>query len=288
MRKEVKEIDLSPHELRNMQMNMLEILIEFDRICRKHDIKYSLDGGTFLGAIRHQGFIPWDPDADIVILREDYNRFKQACKEEMDHSSFFLQDYKTDHFYRWGYARILRIGTEYVRAGHEHIKARNGVFVDIFTLDSVPDSYIKRVVHKFMCYCIRKSLWSEVGKIVHPKVAMRTLFRLISRIDKYRIFRVRDWLAAKCNKDNNSILVRHMCSPHPPKHSYGFPRALFNSMKEYNFEGRKFWGFADYDWYLKSIYDDYMTLPPENKRNSHIPCSSYKFIEPSELSESSI
>lgn len=284
MRNEVQSIELPPSELRNMQMNMLEILIEIDRICRKHDIKYSLDGGTFLGAVRHKGFIPWDPDADIVILRKDYWRFKKVCEQELNHKCFFLQDYKTDEHYRWGYARMLRKGTEYHRAGHEHIKAKNGVFVDIFTMDSVPDSSLGRVIHKFLCYCLRKMLWSEVGKVVHPNILLRAYYRLISKISKDKIFKARDKLAEICNKNEQSILVRHMCSPHPKKHSYGFPRELFGSLSEYEFEGYKFWAFTDYDWYLKSIYGDYMTPPPEHERTSHIPCSSFKFIEPSELS----
>lgn len=286
MKSEIKSIELPSEDLRQMQMNMLELLIEFDRICRKHDIKYSLDGGTFLGAVRHKGFIPWDPDADIVIHRQDYNRFKEICEKELKHDCFFLQDYKTDKHYRWGYARLLRKGTEYVRAGHEHIDARNGVFIDIFTMDSVPDSKWARVVHKFLCYCIRKALWSEVGRVVHPKALHRGFFRLISLLGKDRIFYARDKLAEWCNRNDKSILIRHMCSPHPKKHSYGFPRALFDSLSEYEFEGHKFWGFTDYDWYLKSIYDDYMTLPPEEQRTSHIPCSRYQLIEPTMLSSS--
>ncbi|MGG3284356.1 LicD family protein [Paenibacillus solani] len=286
MKSDIQSIELSTDELRKMQMNMLEMLIEFDRICRKHDIKYSLDGGTFLGAVRHKGFIPWDPDADIVILRKDYEKFKMICKKELNHSIFFLQDYETDRYYRWGYARMLRRGTSYVRAGHEHLQSQNGVFIDIFTLDSVPDSSVGRIVHKFLCFCIRKSLWSEVGKKVHPNPFFRVVYRALSKISKDRLFYLRDEIARICNKNDNSLLVRHMCSPHPKKHSYGFPRELFYSLSDYEFEGYEFWGFTNFDWYLKSIYDDYMTPPTEEKRTSHIPCSSYSLIEPSELMRS--
>lgn len=285
MKKGIQTVELLPAELRTMQMNMLEMLIEIDRICRKYDIKYSLDGGTFLGAVRHQGFIPWDPDADIVILRKDYDRFKTVCEQELNHSCFFLQDYQTDRYYRWGYARLLRKGTKYVRAGHEHVKSRNGVFIDIFTLDNVPNSLWGRVMHKFLCYCIRKLLWSEVGKIVHPNPCLRIWYRLLAGVSKERIFAIRNKIAAVCNNNEKSILVRHMCSPHPAKHSYGFPKKLFDSLSEYEFEGHKFWGFTDYDWFLTSVYGEYMTLPPEAERTSHIPCSSYEFIEPGMLTK---
>lgn len=280
MHKKVERIELSSEELRKMQMIMLEMLIEFDRICRKYNIKYSIDGGTFLGAVRHKGFIPWDPDADIVIMRDDYDRFFEVCKNELDKERFFLQDYRTDRYYRWGYARLIRKGTEYVRAGHEHMNSKNGVFIDIFTMDSVPDSYILRILHRLSCFCIRRTLWSEVGKKVHPNAIKRSWYGILSRIPKDLVFKVRDNIAAQCNENKNTNLVRHMCSPHPQKHPYGFPRRLFNSLSEYEFEGYKFWGFTEYDWYLKSIYGDYMTIPPKEERTSHIPCSSFKLIDP--------
>lgn len=280
MHKTVKSIELTSEELRKMQMIMLEMLIEFDRICRKYNIKYSIDGGTFLGAVRHKGFIPWDPDADIVIMREEYNRFFEACKVELDKERFFLQDYRTDKYYRWGYARIIRKDTEYVRAGHEHMNSKNGVFIDIFTMDSVPDSNILRRMHRFMCFCIRRTLWSEVGKKVHPNFIKRKWYGILALISKNWIFKFRNLLAHQCNKNKNTKLVRHMCSPHPKNHPYGFPRELFNSLREYEFEGFKLLGFTDYDWYLTSIYDDYMMFPPVEERSSHIPCSSYKLTEP--------
>ncbi|MCG7334341.1 LicD family protein [Sporosarcina sp. ACRSM] len=280
MRACIKNIEPTVEEIRKMQKIMLEMLVEFDRICRKYDIPYSLDGGTFLGAVRHKGFIPWDPDADIVIMREDYNRFFEACKMELDHDRFFLQDYKTDEHYRWGYARLLRKGTSYVRAGHEHMKSKNGVFIDVFTMDSVPDNYVLRRIHRFLCFCIRRTLWSEVGKKVHPNYLKRIWYLLISKLPKNKVFKYRNMLANQCNLNQQSDLIRHMCSPHPKGNVYGFPRKLFAELVEYEFEGHNFFAFAEFDWYLKSIYGDYMTPPPENERTSHIPCSSFKLTEP--------
>lgn len=277
MKKDIKIIKLDDEEKRKMQMIILEILIEFDRICRKHNIPYAIDGGTMLGAVRHKGFIPWDLDADIVIMRKDYERFKDICATELD-CKFFLQDYNTDEFYRWGYARLLRNETEYVRAGHEHMKSKNGVFVDIFTMDSVPDNNLLKVFHRAQCFCIRKILWSEVGRVVHKNFFARKWFWLLSRIPKKTMFTYRNRIATKCNRNENSILIRHMCSPHPKALPYGFPRSYFDELIEYEFEGHYFYGFKDYDSYLRSIYGDYMILPPEDKRDNQIPCSKIKLL----------
>jgi lipopolysaccharide cholinephosphotransferase len=278
MRGTITSIELTSTELRRMQMIILQNLIEFDRICRKHGIPYSIDGGTMLGAVRHKGFIPWDPDADIVIMQKDYDRFKQVCQTDLDTERFFLQDYKTDSAYRWGYARMLRKGTRYIRAGHEHIPSQNGVFLDIFTMNSVPDNKALRILHRVACYLIRKALWAEAGKVTHPNALIRTWLGLLAALPRKTVFRLRDGLASWCDRNEHTELVRHMCSPHPRRLPYGFPRKLFDNLIEYEFEGHKLLGFKEYDFYLQSIYGDYMTPPPEAERSSHIPCSSYSLL----------
>ena len=150
-------------ELKMIQKIDLEMLVEVDRICRKYRIQYSLDGGTLLGAVRHKGFIPWDDDADVIMLRKEYRKFQKACRKELDQSRFFLQDYQTDPEYRWGYAKIRRRNTEYIRLGQEHLKQKGGVCIDIFVADNVPDQKVVRKIHYFFCYCIRKTMYPLPG-----------------------------------------------------------------------------------------------------------------------------
>ena len=95
-----RKIELTDRELRQLQLNLLEMLIEIDRICRRYHIKYSLDGGTLLGAVRHGGFIPWDDDIDVSMRREEYRKFYRACRKDLERSRFFLQEYRTDQHYR--------------------------------------------------------------------------------------------------------------------------------------------------------------------------------------------
>ncbi|MDZ5034932.1 LicD family protein, partial [Clostridium perfringens] len=119
--------------LKEAQLRMLEILIEVDRICKKHHINYWLDAGTLLGAIRHEGFIPWDDDLDIGMLRKDYNKFLQIVKNELN-SNFIFQSPETDDLCQNAFAKIRDKNSE-IRSKHNN--ERNlGVFIDIFPYDS--------------------------------------------------------------------------------------------------------------------------------------------------------
>ncbi len=271
--------EISDLELKQLQRIELEMLIEVDRICRKYHIQYSLDGGTLLGAIRHKGFIPWDDDIDVIMLRPEYFRFRKVCKQELDQSRFFLQDYLSDPYYRWGYAKIRRNNTKFMRQGQETLKQHSGIFIDIFVADNVPDGYFNRRVHYFLCFLIRKVLYSEIGKYNENNFFLRKIYYILSKIPKNKIFHIRNWLAAKTNR-NRTELISHYTLEYPKKCRYGLPRKCFDEMVELEFEGRQFYGFKDYDCYLSMHYGNYMKLPPKEKQNPHLVVTDLKLIEP--------
>ena len=130
--------------LRDVQKVQLEILLEFDRICRKHGLKYLLFAGTLLGAVRHKGFIPWDDDIDVCMLRGDYERFLTVCKDELS-AELFLQTTDTDREYPLQFAKLRKNNTRFVEKSMSDLKIHHGVFIDIFPLDNVmPHSFIGR------------------------------------------------------------------------------------------------------------------------------------------------
>lgn len=261
-----RKVVLSKTDLRKLQLIELEMLAEVDRICRKNNIQYSIDGGTLLGAVRHQGFIPWDDDADIVFTRREYAKFYRACKKDLDRSRFFLQEYRTDDNYRWGYAKLRRKGTEFVRIGQEQMKYRTGVCIDLFVNDNVPDGYLSRRMYYAVQFCIRKALYSELGQTAAPNCFLRGWYSLLYKIPRDWLFLLRNCLAARCNRKPTG-LVSHLMWPYPAKScKYGMPSACFQEYQDICFEGIRFRAFSDYDTYLKLLYGDYWKLPPVEKR----------------------
>lgn len=267
---------ISDAELKRLQEVEFEILIEFDRICRKYHIQYSLDGGTLLGAVRHKGFIPWDDDIDVIMLRQEYFRFRKACKREMDHERFFLQDYRSDPNYRWGYAKIRRNGTELLRPGQERLGQHSGIYIDLFVVDNVPDGYFSRRLHHLLCFLIRKAQYSPVGRYREKNLFLRGAYYLLSRISRDDVFHVRNWLAARTNR-RRTELISHYTFEYPKHCRYGLPRKCFDEMIEMEFEGKMFFGFKDYDCYLSTYYGDYMSLPPKEKQVPHLEMTRLRF-----------
>ena len=265
----IKEI--KGEDFRKMQLTELDMLVEFDKVCRKYNINYVLFGGSLLGAVRHQGYIPWDDDADIGMLREDYETFKKH-KDEMNPNICFFQDHDTDPEYRWEYGKLRRTGSTYIRVGQEHLKCKTGIFVDVFPMDDIPLSIVGQIFQDLHCYCLRKILWSEVAK-ENTVGFWKVWFTLLSKIPVDFAFHGYEKYS---KKSRNSSLNRVRClgfpatgmlyKKNPLNERYGMPKSWFTDRAEYMFEGKKLYSSKDYDTVLKYIYGDYMKLPPEDQR----------------------
>lgn len=285
-----KARELSPEQFRRMQLTELDMLVEFDRVCRKNNINYVLFGGSLLGAVRHHGYIPWDDDADIGMLREDYDCFKRHINE-LDSSICFFQDHDTDPEYRWGYGKLRRTGTKYIRVGQEHLKCKTGIFVDVFPMDDIPLSVFGQILQDWHCFCLRKILWSEVAK-ENLKGFWRYWFTLLAKIPVSVPFSgINRYVKRSRNATPNRVrclsfpATGTLYKKNPLNVRYGMPKEWFTDRAEYLFEGKQFYSSRDYDTVLTYIYGDYMTLPDAKGREQHSPFSEIEF--PTELIEDS-
>lgn len=257
-------IQLTNEQLKKLQGIQLDMLVEIKRICEKHDIKYSLIGGTLLGAIRHKGYIPWDDDADVGMLREDYERFRKIAEEELDSEKYYFQDDRNTEGYRWGYGKLRRKNTLFLREGQKHLNFGQEVFVDIFPLDYAPDNMMLRQIHMLHCFCVRKALWSVVGVKVEKKRGKRFIYHILSKIPKDVIYN-HYYSYIRSRKKSDTVRLNLF----PTKKPYGFPIYFFENLIEVTFEGENFWGSRYYDEYLKIKYGEYMELPPIDQRKVH-------------------
>lgn len=271
--------EVTQEEIKIIQKIQLDMLKEVDRICELENIRYGIDGGTLLGAVRHGGFIPWDPDIDVIMLREDYEKFYKSSQKQMNKKKYFLQEERTDLEYRWGHSKIRRNGTHFVRCGQEHLKMRDGIFIDILIMDNVPDKLIERKIYEFFCYCCRFVMWSEVGKLEEKKLIKRYFYKLANHVSVNRVFRALKKVRDKYNKQNTK-LVRYMtCRYTYNKGLRGIEKRFFEKYQKYKFEDASFPGFLEYDEYLTCLYGDYMKLPPVEKRTTHMPVSRLELID---------
>ncbi len=276
-------IELDNDTLRQLQRIELEILIEIDRICRKNKIYYSLTGGTLLGAVRCGGFIPWDDDADISMMRSEYIKFQKACKTDLDSDRFYFQDIDSTKGYRWGYGKVRRKNTVFLREHQEHMPYEQGVFVDIFPRDGVPDGYVAGKMHTFACFTMRKIMWSSIGKNVAVNKWERAVYSFLARIPEDVMKKAYEKLVKLSNYKKNSELVRALTFPLPNEQK-GYRRSWYKKYTQVKFENRKFMVQASYKEWLESEFGNYMQLPPVEQRKIH-PVSQLKLVDLEELGE---
>ena len=253
----------------------LEMLIELDRICRKNNIKYTLLGGTLLGAVRNGGFIPWDEDADIAMIRSEYKKFMVACKNDLNKKKFFLQDHTTDPHYIFGYGKFRRLGTTYTRVGQESLKQKDGIFIDIFIRDNVPDIKLLRWFHCIGCFTLKNILNSKIKKETARSMGERLSNKLLSLVRTDFIFGILEKIAALCNKKNTRLCRSYTYTPY---RGYGEPRFFYNNYTEIKFEGHSFMVVKEYKEFLKHAFGkDYMNLPSKEQQKPHLLIANLSF-----------
>lgn len=247
-------------QLRLCQLKQLSILEEIDRICKKHQIDYWLDGGTLLGAVRHGGFIPWDDDIDIAMREEDLERFIAIAPDELP-QELFLQTPQNEPQSKEPIVKVRDLNSFYVE-GSDNFAAdyQKGIYVDIFPMISyptLPRKMVKRItlgisrsysiLHKAHYYSMRsfaEFFWFG-GKYLVSKCIWKLLYAMRPK-----------------NEYISNILINNGYGIMHRKDSV-FPLGTIT------FEGKAFCAPANPDAYLKDLFNDYMQIPPKEKQKIH-------------------
>lgn len=255
--------------LRKVQLVQLEMLYEIDRVCRENDIPYFLHCGTFLGAVRHKGFIPWDDDLDVAMFRQDYERFRVIAPEKLK-ETYCFQDWHTDAQYALPFGKLRKRNTYYLEAKSAPL-AENGFYVDIFPIDPAPaeEAQRERLKRKLLTLFRVKlmksgfSPWMEENRINWKKRIGYLPYKLASKLvsNQWLICR---YDAAVAAVPQGELVYEQSALPKP---NY-FQRSWLQELEMYPFESGSFPGPKDYDSYLTSLYGDYMTPPPEDAREN--------------------
>lgn len=245
-------------DLRIIQLKMLDILLEFDRICKKHNIKYWLDSGTLIGAVRHGGFIPWDDDMDVCILRKSYNKLRRVMQSELIKPySFYCKDSKDRYARRW--PRIVDESVTITRlVSHPNntpVSRTDNLWLDVFQLiEGSPR--VSKVLNEFYGRCYRRKF----------KLINDGFLKYLTGVVLFPISRVLCLIAGFMGKIfHNGYFIHDFGTGFYSirKKSDIFP------LGEIEFEGHMFPSPKDCHSYLSGIYGDFMQLPDKANRQTH-------------------
>ena len=244
---------------------ILEILVRIDQICKENNLKYMLFYGTLLGAVRHQGFIPWDDDIDIIMPRKDYDCLRTIIQNKDYGLNFICIETNPDMIYYWG--KICDTNTIMYEKNFKHVEGY-GAFVDVFPYDYAPDEDRKRNAQQRWLRLVGKLLTHSCRTGYERAASIKTnLLRRIGLIAGNIIST--ETILKRLNKYIQSF------NEEPTNHyriGWGdtFEKKELDGFSVVTFEGHEMYGPSDVDAILTKLFGDYMTLPPEKERvNRH-------------------
>lgn len=268
--RQVNQVNVvGPEIMRRIQLIELDMLREFDRICRKYGLKYVLYSGTLLGAVRHGGFIPWDDDIDVAMLYEDYVKFIEIAPGELDSEKFFLKTQKTDKDCNITFIQLKRNNTVYCREMRDGFNTHPGVFIDILPLFNGSNSKIVHKIQHKMCKFYKTMVWSHLGAISAKKG--KGYYMLLSKVSNKKAYEKYMKWATLVKKPGDKLA--YLSFLRDPYNAVYTRRETYINIKEMNFEGYPFYVPANVKEVLCSMYsEDYMKYPPLSGRVAkHLP-----------------
>ena len=254
--------------LRELQECELEILKEFVRICKKHNLTYYLAWGTLLGAVRHQGFIPWDDDIDVCMPYDDYCKFKEVSKTELS-QEYYYQDWEKEKEFFLPWAKLRKNETTCMTRSESNLKIHWGVGIDIFPLIKMDEEKcsISKKMAKYILFFIVQRAYVSTKRVSLTKKIKNLIYVLIPKNWDAAIVNYCMQIMNKVKKDERYYWDWDMDMSHD---ECCFPKEIFGVGKEYLFEDVMLNCPKDSRAYLKRVYgDDYMVVPEVKDRVDH-------------------
>lgn len=252
----MSEYKVCGYDMEELHARMLEIAYETDKICREHGWKCSLYGGSVIGAIRHNGFIPWDHDIDMAMPRKDYDKLVKYFMKNKNEKIFF-SNYRSEKKYPNSWGKMRLNGTIFLEEELVGLPIHEGVFIDLHPIDNTIPCFLNMQVRSAM-------FWSCVGKVKSG------IYR--GSKTKNKVYSMFSWLPygmINCFREKSMTIFKYFPTKyvykiaHPNNGIYPIKRSTFEDLIEHDFEDKKFFIPKNYDEFLRERYGDYMEYPPE-------------------------
>lgn len=263
---------------KKVQSYEIDILQQIDRICKKYEIEYFGIGGTALGAVRHRGFVPWDDDIDIGMARKDYEIFLSVAEKELP-AGYHVQNYYTEPSSPFYFTKIRKDHTKFVEYYLKDYKMHQGIFVDIFPFDNIPDEPLVQKIHfRVSRLLYQLFLCKSLSTVCSSRFELQGIYKktykhYVRKIVHYLLFPIpKGWLFHSMDR-----CVRLFNHKQTKKIGHIVRKRL--NVAKHNLYPIRFMEFdtiympvpSNYEAYLKNQFGDYMAMPPKDKRYGHLP-----------------
>lgn len=270
---------MDKNQIAELRLALLEIMDDIHRVCVKNNIEYFMIGGTALGSVRHQGFIPWDTDIDIAMRRKDYEKFLEISDKELD-EKFNCCSYKNTlnwyhpHALVFKKDTLIHWNTQYFRQ-----KENCPVYVDILPLDFISDDDAEvqcqeKDIKRKLYYLTRRACIIYQRNNLFERMIKKLFSKTLHILQSNESFNRSLDLAMQRFNGKCSNRICSMVS-HYRYSKLCMENSIFGTPKLYPFEGRQYLGPENIDAYLKHLFGDYMQLPPEDKRTEYMDYIEY-------------
>lgn len=246
-----------------VQQIQIELLKEFDRICRKHNLKYNISFGTLLGAVRHKGFIPWDDDIDVTMPFEDFNKLDSIMVSEMDQTKYYYRCPDNEENNHLIFKHLERKGTVYTKPGRAKLKHEIGVFIDIFPMYPSAHFMLSDWIHAKICRYWRTALWATVGAESESDPELRKKYQKMASPGNKKCYE--KFVKAASFFKNNKYLKFWIAMDRNPYKTPLVKMSNYTDAIDIEFEGNMFKAPREYEKVLEYCFGHDWMMYPSNR-----------------------